>query len=268
MKYSLQKKIKHIFGGEIIFSENTFKQKRFEYEIDNDRLFSFLDIYQEDEHNIRVIEVKATTSKKFEDATFYFKRGKDKHHMFEKVMDTYYPYHLLHEDVSKNYQEKYNKMQDKDHAIGEYMYDIAYQRYIIDHVLKTSKKVSYYLAILNHQYVFDGVYDKENKPVYSDDIITLVDVSAITKEMMPALDHDVSHVLHLVNELNVEPVPLGKHCFYKKDKECPFVPICFKHVPKEDHILTYLDRHHGYVYEKKGETIDIWDILNEGKHMH
>ncbi len=91
--------------------------------------------------------------------------------------------------------------------------------------------------------------------MYSDDIITLVDVSAITKEMMPALDHDVSHVLHLVNELNVEPVPLGKHCFYKKDKECPFVPICFKHVPKEDHILTYLDRHHGYVYEKKGRRL-------------
>ncbi len=261
------KKIKHMFGGEIVFSENTFKQKRFKYEIDNDRLFSFLDIYQEDEKNIRVIEVKATTSKKFEDATFYFKRGKDKHHMFEKVIDMYYPYHLLHEDVSKNYQEKYIKMQDKDHAIGEYMYDIAYQRYIIDHVLKTSKKVSYFLAILNHQYVFDGAYDKENKPVYSDDIITLVDVSAITKEMMPALDYDVSHVLHLVNELNVEPVPLGKHCFYKKDKECPFVPICFKHVPREDHILTYLDRHHGYVYEKKGETIDIWDILNEG-HTH
>jgi hypothetical protein len=120
---------------------------------------------------------------------------------------------------------------------------------------------------MNHQYVFDGVYDHENKPVYSDDIILLVDVSAITEQMMPILTHDINHVLQRIDEMHVEPVPLGKHCFYKKDKECPFVPICFKHVPKEDHILTYLDRHHGYVYEKKGETIDIWDILNEG-HTH
>jgi hypothetical protein len=138
------KKIKHIFGGEIIFSEDTFQQKRFEYALEHDHLFSFLDIYQEDEASIRIIEVKATTSKKFDEACFYFKRGKDKHHMFELDEEIYYPYHLHHQEVSKNYLEKYQTMLDKDHKIGEYFYDIAYQRFIIDHVLKTNKKVSYF----------------------------------------------------------------------------------------------------------------------------
>jgi hypothetical protein len=261
------KKIKHMFGGEIIFSEDTFQQKRFEYALEHDHLFSFLDIYQEDEASIRIIEVKATTSKKFDEACFYFKRGKDKHHMFELDGEIYYPYHLHHQEVSKNYLEKYQTMLDKDHKIGEYFYDIAYQRFIIDHALTTNKKVSYFLAVLNHEYIFDGTYDKDHQPIYTDDIIKLVDVTEVTKEMMPRLTYDVSEVLKRVDLLSVEKVKVGKHCFYHKDKECPFVPICFKDVPKEDSILTYVDRHHGYVYEKKGEKQDIWELINEG-HVH
>ncbi len=260
-------KIKHMFGGDLIFSENTFKQKRFEYELEHDRLFSFLDIYQEDDDAIRIIEVKATTSKKFDEACFYFKRGEDQHHMFELDGEIYVPYHLNHKETPKNYTDKYQKMLDKHHKIGEYLYDIAYQRYIIDHVLNTHKNVYYYLAVLNHAYIFDGTRDQEHQPVYSDDIIKLIDVTSITNDMMPRLAYDVSEVLKRVDLLNVEPVPLGKHCFYHKDKECPFVPICFKNVPKEDNILTYLDRHHGYVYEKKGEKHDIWDLINQG-HVH
>ncbi len=260
-------KIQHMFGGDLIFSENTFKQKRFEYELEHDRLFSFLDIYQEDDDAIRIIEVKATTSKKFDEACFYFKRGEDQHHMFELEGEIYVPYHLNHQEVPKNYTDKYQKMLDKDHKIGEYLYDIAYQRYIIDHVLNTQKNVYYYLAVLNHTYIFDGTRDQDHQPVYSDDIIKLIDVTSITKDMMPRLAYDVSEVLKRVDLLSVEPVPLGKHCFYHKDKECPFVPICFKNVPKEDNILTYLDRHHGYVYEKKGEKHDIWDLINQG-HVH
>ena len=259
------RKIKHMFGGEIIFSEDTFKQKRFEYALEHDSLFSFLDIYQEDDDHIRIIEVKATTSKKFDDACFYFKRGKDKNHMFELHGEIYHPYHIHHQEVSKNYLEKYQTMLDKDHKIGEYLYDIAYQRYIIDHALKTNKKVSYFLAVLNHSYIFDGRYDDEHHPVYTDNIIKLVDVTEVTKEMMPRLTYDVSEVLKRVDILSVEKVNVGKHCFYHKDKECPFVPICFKDVPKEDSILTYLDRHHGYVYEKIGEKQDIWELLNDGR---
>ena len=127
--------------------------------------------------------------------------------------------------------------------------------------------MSYFLAVLNHAYIFDGRYDDEHHPVYTDDIIKLVDVTEVTKEMMPKLAYDVSEVLKRVYILSVEKVNVGKHCFYHKDKECPFVPICFKDVPKEDSILTYLDRHHGYVYEKKGEKQDIWELLNEG-HVH
>lgn len=259
------RKIKYMFGGEIIFSEDTFKQKRFEYALEHDSLFSFLDIYQEDDDHIRIIEVKATTSKKFDDACFYFKRGKDKNHMFERHGEIYYPYHLNHQEVSKNYLEKYQTMLDKDHKIGEYFYDIAYQRYIIDHALKTNKKVSYFLAVLNHAYIFDGRHDDEHHPVYSDDIIKLVDVTEVTKDMIPKLAYDVSEVLKRVDLLSVERVNVGKHCFYHKDKECPFVPICFKDVPKEDSILTYLDRHHGYVYEKKGDKQDVWELLNDGR---
>lgn len=258
-------KIKNMFGGDIIFSENTFKQKRFEYQLEHDNLFSFLDIYQEDESHIRVIEVKATTSKKFDETCFYFKRGQDKNHMFELEEDIYYPYHIKHQEVSKNYLEKYQSMQNKDHKLGEYFYDIAYQRYIIEHALKTNKKIVYYLAVLNHTYIFDGNYNQDHQPIYSDDIIKLIDVTEITKEMMPRLAHDVSEVLSRVDLLSVEKVPIGQHCFYHKDKECPFVPICFKDVPKEDSMLTYIDRHHGYVQEFKGEKQDIWEIINEGK---
>lgn len=250
------------FNGKTIYALDTYKQKRFSYEKDGFNFYCFLDGYQEDEDTIRVFEVKATTSKKFLDLTF--KYDQEKHPVFEYSTDG-----ILHlrEDlglsVSKYYHQKVAKLKDRLSNVGRYVYDISYQRYVLENTLNSKKEVKYYLGILNSEYVHDGRVDDQNNPIYQDDLITFIDVTSLTKKMMPIVEDDVETVIHRLDEMQANPVPLGKHCQRKDSRECIFYPICYKEIPDKNSIFTYLDSHHGFKDQHDGKH-EQYDLINQG----
>ncbi|MBN2300092.1 MAG: DUF2779 domain-containing protein, partial [Acholeplasmataceae bacterium] len=135
--------IKKKFHGEVIYSLDTYHQKRFEFEDHGFRFYCFLDGYQEDDEYIRIFEVKATTSKKFLELT-YKNNQDEKTGIFEYSQDGIL---MLQEDlggdINENYQKKISKLRDRLSKEGRYVYDISYQRYVAEHALKTNKKVKY-----------------------------------------------------------------------------------------------------------------------------
>ncbi|MDL2292300.1 DUF2779 domain-containing protein [Acholeplasma sp. OttesenSCG-928-E16] len=249
-------KIKKQFGGNIIYSQNTFKQKYIQTNIDGYDYFCFLDGFQEDDKYIRIIESKATTSKKFQDLSYVLEEG-PKANVFQLSPDGIL---IFNEEFLKE-ENKRDKLFDRFSDIGRYIYDLAYQRKIFELGTKTSKEVKYYLGVLNCDYIYDGNVDDNNIPIYDEDIIKLIDLTALTKEYMKILDHDIALVNSYLDEMDANPdhIKIGKYCQRKDLKECNFYPYCskrIKKVPEKNSIFTYLGSHFGFNGNERYEMIN------------
>lgn len=257
------KAIKTRFGGDVIYALNTYDQKRFEYEYEGFRLYCFLDGYQEDEHTIRIFEVKATTSKKFIELT-YTNDDKEKIGVFTNSPEGIL---MLQQDVfgdvNESYQKKISRLKDRLTKEGRYVYDISYQRFVLENVILTKKTIKYYLVVLNSEYIHQGFIDTEGNPVYNDSIVKLIDVSSLTESMMDILKNDIDIVVQRLNVMNANPVELGKHCQRKDSRQCTFYPICFKHFPIYNHIFTYMGSNHGFK-DEHGIKHDRFELINDG----
>ena len=257
------------FKGNFKFSKSTYNQESFDAVIDNIRYLCYVDIYNENDDGINIIEVKATTTKKYLDL------GSKDHSIFEKGKDGIY---YLLEDLNLNiedymplkvYERNRNKLFDKYTGAGHYIYDIAVQRFIIENDMKShneNKKVKYYLAVLNSNYVFDGKYENGEAiydEVNGEDIISYIDVTSITKDMMDKIYLDSKKIKGYIDDLNGSRVPLGEFCEYKKTVKCKYCPLCFDVLPKKHSILCYINNNFGF---KKGNVkYDTYDLINEGK---
>ena len=257
------------FKGNFKFSKSTYNQESFDAVIDNIRYLCYVDIYNENEDNINIIEVKATTTKKYLDL------GSKEHSIFKKGKDGIY---YLLEDLNLNiedymplkvYERGRDKLFNKYTGPGHYIYDIAVQRFIIENDMKkhhTKKNVKYYLAVLNSNYVFDGKYEK-GEPIYDtvdgEDIISYIDVTSITRDLMDKVYLDSKKIKGYIDDLDGSKVPLGEYCEYKKTVKCKFCSICFDVLPKKHSILSYMNNNFGF---KKGNIkYDIFDLINDGK---
>ena len=136
--------------------------------------------------------------------------------------------------------KKVAKLKDRLSDVGRYVYDIAYQRYVLENSIDTKKEIKYYLGVLNSEYVHDGEVDEENNPIYKDHLMTFIDVTSLTKKMMPIVEKDIEIVIKRLDDMQANPVPLGKHCQRKDSRECIFYPICYKEIPDKNSIFTYL----------------------------
>lgn len=250
------------FKGSTVYALDTFDQKRFEYEENGYQFYCFLDGYQEDQDTIRIFEVKATTSKKFLDMTF--KLDDQKLSVFEYSPDSILMFREdLGLEVNEKYHQKIKRMENRLSKEGRYIYDIAYQRYVLEQTLKTTKKVKYYLAVLNSNYIHEGLVDHENKPVYKDELITFIDVTKYTEKLLPIIEKDKHIIMDRIEEMNANPVDLGPHCQRKDSRECIFYPICYKDVPEKNSIFTYIGGHHGFK-DETGVKHERFDLLNQG----
>jgi len=251
------------FHGNVIYSLDTYKQKRFEYEHEGFRFYCFLDGFQEDDDTVRVFEVKATTSKKFLEMDFK-NDEKERTPVFDYSPEGIL---MLQEDlqgpINEKYQEKVQTLRNRLTKGGRYVYDISYQRYVTEMALKTSKKVKYYLVVLNSEYIHEGLYNEKNEPIYGDDLVTLIDVSTLTKSMVPTIKQDIETVIERLNTMNANPVALGIHCQRKDTRQCKFYPICFKDIPYKNSIFTYMGSHNGFKDEKNVKH-ERFDLINEG----
>jgi len=251
------------FKGNVVYALDTYHQKRFEFEDDGFYFYCFLDGYQEDEDVIRIFEVKATTSKKFVELT-YQTEDKEKLPLFDTSPEGIY---MLQEDLKnplgKKYHEKIGKLMQRLDKVGRYVYDLSYQRFVLEEALKTTKKVKYYLVVLNSDYIHDGKVNHKNEPIYGDDIISFFDMTTLTKKMLPVIKNDQNTVVKRLDNMYANPVPLGPHCQRKDSRQCIFYDICYAHIPEKNSVFSYINGHHGFK-DEKGEKHERFDMINEG----
>lgn len=263
---------KKLFKGTFVYSEQTYNQESFDFVHNGIRYLCYTDIYNENDSEINIIEVKATTSKKYvEDLKYGAIRG-EKHSMFERDYDGIYhinkPNASEDEKVVESFNKKYLKMFDRFSDPGKYILDISVQRYIIEHDLKShniNKKVNYYLAVLNHKYVYDG-YRVGKKRVYNtidgEDIVSFFDVNEITEKYQPIIEDMVGRLEENIFNPDTSYCGVGKYCAYKKTNQCKFKEICFKKVPAYNASFNYIgfSDNVGFTSDK----LNKFDLINQG----
>ena len=257
------------FKGTFKYSKETKEQESFDCKINGIRYLCYVDIYNEVDDYFNIIEVKATTSKKFLEIgpSYIDKEGNKKiNPIFEKINNIYY--------LKKNTDKKYlTKLFDSLDKSGHYVYDLAVQRYIIENDLKQNNnsskidKINYYLAVLNHEYVFDGNYNLE-EPVYEKDInneeiITYFDLTDITKEYLKIIDNDRQKIESYIKKLDGTEVKIGPFCEHKKTTVCKYQSICWKNILKTNSILNYINASFGFK-DSNNQKYDLFELLNNG----
>ena len=261
-----------------IYAEKTKDQECFDFSLHGIKYICYVDIYNENEQGINIIEVKATTSKKYMELKSGHKKG-DKFSIWHRIHNINYlkgelpSYPLEDEMPLDSYEKQRNKFFDR-YRLGQYVYDLAIQRYFIEHEhmsTHTEEKIAhyhYYLAVLNADYIFDGTYE-EGKPVYHTDefgneLITFFDFTKITEEYQTYVEMDSKKLELYLDQLDASSCPLSDACGYKKKSGCKFFgPICGKKIPLKNSSLSYIHNGFGFVKED-GTRIKGLDLINEG----
>ena len=187
VEYLTARAVKHYFDGELIYDANTFKQARYNAEVEGYQFYCFLDGLLHADDGVKVFETKATTTRKFLDMEVkkepIFIRDSDG--ILKLKRDLGY-------DVDKAYDKKEASFFDRYSEVGRYVYDLAFQRFVMERSkgFDKTKNNRYYLAILSSEYVFDGKYDEYGKAVYPIEIIDFIDFTEITERYMPIIEND------------------------------------------------------------------------------
>ncbi len=271
------RKVSNLFGGKTMYSLSTKNQESFDFDEDGIKYLCYVDVYNETDNEINIVEVKATTSNKYlsleagyrstknekhEKYSIYYTDEKGIYHLKEDLKG----WNMLSEMPEDAYRAKRNKLLDKYDSCGKYIYDLAVQRMIIEGDLKyhnfTNKKINYYLAVLNHEYIFDGKYE-DGKAVYSDDIIRIFDYTKLTEEMLERVYYDKKEVLSFLKDMDLSPCNLGVYCEYKRPSKCKFCKICMKKIPKYNSSLNYMNNGFGFK-DESGIVHKGLDLINEG----
>lgn len=242
---------KYFMGTFIADYSDVHQQKLFEYEHNGHTYRCYVDIYNENDDEINIIEVKATTNSKyrtkynakkgaFEGFLFSDKRGGTQYPMFVKE-DNIWRLNKAESTITdyavKNFNDKKAKLLDRYADEGKYPHDLAFQKFVIEHVLRKTgdqRKVNYYLAVLNSKYVYDGAVDAEGNGVYNNvndqEIITFYDMNEVTAEYQPLILKEVATLESYISTLhNIEtPVPVGHWCAWGQNTECIFWKHCYQ----------------------------------------
>ncbi len=254
------RKVMSEWSGETKYGTKYGTQKLFLREHNNFNLMCYVDIYNKDGKNVNIIEVKATTSNKYLSMGFtenktripLFYRGDDGIIRLSEERDP----SLLD---NPKYTKKREQLKDRFSGPGVYVTDLAFQRFVVEEDIKDAK---YYLGVLNHEYEFDGTYF-EGEPVYTNDSTSFIDLTKITKEMMPRMEVDIDVVIERIMNEDESRVHLGKHCQLKKQRQCIYKDICFDRFPEKNSILMYINKHHGFK-DEEGVKHELFDLIEEG----
>ena len=260
---------KYFRGTFVPDSKEVHNQKLFEYEHNGHTYSCYVDIYNENDDEINIIEVKATTNSKYimkkdkEDKWVGFmfsdvppkKKGGNKYKMFVEegnILRLNHAESKVTEDALKNFNQKKALLLDRYRDEGKYPHDLAFQRFVIENALRKAgdnRPVNYYLAVLNSEYVYDGTVDKNGKCVYNkvreEEIVTFYDMNEITSDYQPFILNEIYTLESYISKRhNIEAtVPVGNWCEWGKNTECVFYKHCFEHlrkVPKTNRANNYI----------------------------
>ncbi|MEG0799186.1 MAG: DUF2779 domain-containing protein [Bacilli bacterium] len=253
--------VHNLFGGSTTYGNSIDKQMCYDFDLNGIRYMCYADIVNETDNEINVVEVKATTSSKYLGVVC----GKEKEALFSLVNGIYELNHNIDDDdFNKGISKFYNK-----YSLGKYPYDLAVQRYFIEGEYKNynnSKKFNYYLAILNHEYVYDG-YTEAGKRVYRADangnnIISIFNMNEITSYLVKMVDNDrkvlEDNIFHGSNKF----CKVSEACALKKNNECKFKDICYKNVPRTNASYNY--KRFLSFKDENGCKYDKYDLINDG----
>ena len=266
---------KYFHGTFIANSQNVNGQKLFEYKHNGNIYRCYVDIYNENENEINIIEVKATTNKKYR--YWIDKQGKNQGLRFTDTKGnrggTSYPlfvkeeniWHLntakstVNEHSLKNFEQKKSVLLNRYSNEGKYPHDLAFQRFVIENALRQSgdqRPVNYYLAVLNSEYVYDGAVDGSGKCLYHNindqEIITFLDLNEITEAYQTTILDEIASLENYISTPHdvTKVVKVGKHCAWGEKTECLFWSHCFqtlRDVPDTNSANKYLDSNKSFL---------------------
>ncbi|MGD9886428.1 MAG: DUF2779 domain-containing protein [Bacilli bacterium] len=261
------------FGVFFPFFEKTKDQTMFSFKTPNHRYYTYLDGYYEDEKKAIVIEVKATTSRKFSQLGPKIKNRDEYDSIFEKQGNVFHlRKDLINENTNNRYQKEYEKLFDRFSDEGKYVFDIAVERYFVEQSLKQKnnfsqeKKRLYYLAVLNSEYEYLGQTKEGTKdyPILPDGkaLIDFIDVTDIT-EMYLTKIHDMWKALEInINEKTLPDAYCGAKCQLGKGQSCFFEKTCWEDLFNQPSVLDYMTPKS--FRDFSGRKLDKFDLINEG----
>lgn len=277
---------KRYFKGTFVAdSKDVHKQKLFEYVQHGHTYRCYVDIFNENDDEINIIEVKATTNSKYllkrnkdgklDGYCFSEKRGAEKHPMFVREDNIWTLNHAgckANADLEKNFEQKRRALFDRYSDLGKYPYDLAFQKYVIEHSLRKAgdnRKVNYYLAVLNSEYVYDGAKDADGKRIYNNiggqELIVFLDMNETVEDYQPIIVKEIATLESYIatpHDVNAK-TPVGPWCACGKNTECVFCSHCFKKlrdVPDANRSNNYMN-FRGF---KAGAVSDKFQLINKG----
>lgn len=275
------KAAKRSFSGTFI-AGTIQNQKLFEYVHNGHTYRCYVDIYNESDKEINIIEVKATTNSKYtthlgkdgklEGYWFTEKKGGKRIPMFVKdgnIWRLNKAMSMISDEASKNFNEKKAKLLDRYDDLGKYPHDIAFQKFVIEHALqkaRDNRKVNYYLAVLNSEYVYDGAVDATGVRIYNkvsdQEIITFFDMNEVAEEYQSTILREVATLESYIVNIHDTKCKVGEWCAWKKNTECIFWKRCYqtlRNVPDVNVANNYLS-FRGF---KLGNIQDKYQLINE-----
>lgn len=278
---------KYFHGTFIADSRNVQNQKLFEYIHSGHTYRCYVDIYNENEQDINIIEVKATTNSKYifkkddkgEKKGLFFSdafRNGNTYDLFVKngnILKLNSESSKVSDYASKNFEQKKSSLLNRYSDVGKYPHDLAFQRFVIEHALRQAgdnRAVNYYLAVLNSEYEYDGTIDEDGKCVYNNvdgqEIVTFLDMNDITEAYQKTILKEIVTLESYISCPHdiTKKVDVGKHCAWGGNTECLFWKHCFqklRNVPDTNSANKYLDSHGKF---KLGNIADKYQLINEG----
>lgn len=273
-----------------MYFRGTFQsQKLFEYEHNGHTYRCYVDIYNENEREINIIEVKATTNSKYlyrinkdgkNEGLFFSnaksnKKDKITYPLFVKDGNFWYlntADSTVNEVALETFTEKKKTLLNRYGDVGKYPHDLAFQRFVIEHALRQAgdnRPVNYYLAVLNSEYVYDGALDENGRCLYDtidgQEIVTFLDMNETTEAYQETILKEIADLESYISTPHdvTKKVDVGKHCAWGGNTECLFWPHCFqtlRDVPETNSANKYL----GFRGFKKGNVSDKYQLINDG----
>lgn len=219
------------FKKKFEYKEKTTEQKYFSITDDfGNTLYTYLDGYNED-NKITIIEVKATTSKKF------LKLGYTKNNVLYPLFEKNDNILSLKKNLSEKDIRPLNRLYDINSDCGKYMFDFGITKYIVTQSLKKAginKEVNYYLGILNSDYIKD-INNKETEK-----LICFVDCTEILKDYIPIIHNLYLEILEYTKtkEYNI----VQKSEYLNICNNCEYFDICHENLTQKNSILKFIGK--------------------------
>ena len=280
---------KYFHGTFVANPRDVLHQKLFEY-VHNDNTYRcYVDIYNENEEEINIIEVKATTTSKYvfrknekgEKKGLWFSesRGSSPYPVFRKEGNIWYfntKDGLKNAQIREKFEEKKKVLLNPYSNEGKYPHDLAFQRFVIEHALRKAgeeRRINFYLAVLNNEYTYDGATDEYGARIYNEtngqEIITFFDLNETTEAYQTIIQEEIAKLEDYINnphDINMK-VDVGKWCAWGKNTECVFLRHCFqalRTVPETNSANKYIYFHRVGFMVDGGKITDKYQLINNG----